>query len=143
MSKYITEIRQKEEFPTFTQKTLQISKRNQGKITLEEVMELAVGLEKIGEKQGEHVQMLIRGLGPDRMHTLKGFDEDLKTLDDYEEYFNNNVKDTVKFESFYQLQITIFSTKNKKLDRKDVAHYKVDNGPKKKVNKKVFDKKKK
>jgi hypothetical protein len=113
MSKYITDIIQKEEFPKFTQKTLQISKRNQAKITLEEVMELAVGLEKIGEKQGEYVKMLIRGLGPIRMHTLKGFDEDLKTLDDYEEYFNNNVKDTVKFESFYQLQITIFQQKIK------------------------------
>lgn len=125
--KYNTKIRATETFKNSTQKTLQISKTSGDMITVDDVIELGSGLQKVGEVKGFHTQLLIKGMSKAWETTLKGFDEDLKSIDDYLEYYSNKVKSTDKFNGFFQLQITIVTykidDKNQRVpDRKARGH---------------------
>ncbi len=144
---YNTVVRQTEVLKNSTQKTLQISRTDGKLINLKDVMELGVGLQDVGDSKGLHTQLLIKGMNNARETTLKGFGEDLKSIDDYLEYYSNRVKSTDKFEGFHQLQITIVTykvnDKNERIpDRKQRGHSAVPAIKDKndKINKDIFKK---
>ncbi len=148
MSKYDTVVRQTEELANSSQTTLQISKKNKKNIDIDEIIELFHGLEKQGKAKGLHTEFMIRGESVAGWSTLKGFGDDLKTVEDFLDYYNNTVSVTTKFGNFFQLQLTVFTSaikNNKVVYRNDVKHEKVkhpDGKIDKKVNPKVFGKKK-
>jgi len=146
MNKYETIVRQQEKFKNSTQQTLQVYRKDKKLIDVEEVIKLATGLQAVGDSQGKKTSLLIRGSDKAGEHTIKGYDENLQSIDEYLDYFSNRVKSTAKFNGFYQLQITVVSYNDG--DRKDLGHYKVKHAdtydkPEKKVTKAIFDKKSK
>jgi hypothetical protein len=145
MSKYNTIVRQQEKLKNSTQKTLQVSRNDKKLIDIDEVIKLTTGLQGIGDSQDKNTSLLIRGESIAGWTTIKGFDEDLKSIDDYLEYYSNRVKSTGKFNGFYQLQVTIISYDKKVEARKDLDHYKVkhpEEKAEKKVSKSIFGKQK-
>lgn len=49
----------------------------------------------------------VRGLNILRDTTLKGYEDDFQTQDEYDEYAKGKVKDATKFDKFYNFTITI------------------------------------
>jgi hypothetical protein len=147
MSKiYNTIVRQSEKFKNSSQETLQLSRNDKRMLDLKEVAHLAGGLQKVGDTQGRKTGLLIRGESKLGWQTLKGFDDDIESIEEYIDYFNNKVQNKEKFNGFYQLQVTIISTSDKVLDRGKMAHYKIKHPePKieKEVSKAIFKKPKK
>ena len=48
-----------------------------------------------------------------RFFTFKGFNDDELQIDDFEDYYENKVKDTEKFEKFSFIQVTSLINKPK------------------------------
>ena len=140
---YKQDVRGEENFAASAQKTIQISRNDKKPMTIKEIVDMVKALETDATNKGVGTQILVRGLGPDREHTLKGFNEPLNSVEHYLDYFNNNVKDSTKFDSFYNIQITIASSKmddnGKFLRREDTKHQKIVpmTGKKEKVEKEV------
>ena len=126
---YHKEVRGEENFAASSQKTIQISRNDKKPMTIKEIVDIVNGLETAAKNKGVGTQILVKGLGPDREHTLKGFNEPLKTTEQYLQYFESDVKDSSKFDSFYNIQITIASSKmdnnGKFLRREDTKHEKI------------------
>jgi len=126
---YHKDVRSSKEFVASTQKTLQLSRNDKKNMTIKEIITIVKGLEEVAKQDGLGTQMLVKGLGPSGEFTLKGWNEPLKTIDEYIDYFNNNVKVPIKFDSFYNIQVSIFSAKLDKkgnfVHREDTAHEKV------------------
>jgi hypothetical protein len=81
---------------------LQITKTKDEMLTKNDIDKIKMELEK---KTGAE-NVLIRGLNGIGFTTLKGYNQDYDDYD-YEDYFNNKVKDDSNFSQFFQLEITI------------------------------------
>ena len=94
-------------FKGLTEKTFQVNKAD-GKtmITPDEIKKLAEFIIKGAEQKGKNIKFMIRGLNGMQKFTLKGFDEDLKIMNE-QEYFDGKVNDGTKFANFFQVQITV------------------------------------
>jgi hypothetical protein len=86
--------------------TIQIYKRNKNRISVDEVKRLVGNI----QKERPNAKILIRGLGIDRWHTLKTFDEELSIMDT-DTYYQGKVKEADKFADFSQLQLTVLKSK--------------------------------
>jgi hypothetical protein len=100
--------------------TYQIYKKNKRYITPKELHKLAEKLTKKNpnaefnikghsDKIPKHLKdddIMIRGLRPDRWSTLKNFGQDLSYQDE-EDYLDGKVKDTTKFNKYFQVEITV------------------------------------
>jgi hypothetical protein len=51
--------------------------------------------------------VMVRGLCNDGLFTFKGFNEENLNFENFHEYFANRVKDTMNFEYFYSVEITL------------------------------------
>ena len=78
--------------------------REDGKDVNEKMMN---NLYKELAKKYDPRDIIVRGLGPDRWATLKGLGDDELNLKDYEEYYEDRVKDTGKFMTFSQIQVIV------------------------------------
>ena len=126
---YHQDIRGEENFVGTSQKTIQLSRNDKKPMTIKEIVDLVKTIEDIKASEGYSTQILVKGLGPDREHTLKGRNEPMKTIEEYLQYFQSDVKDSSKFDSFYNIQITVFSSKIGKdgtfIRREDAKHEKI------------------
>ena len=86
------------------QKTFSIYKKNKKQISPAELRLLITKL------QVENTKVRVRGLGIDRWHSLKGF-EDNGNIEEDEEYYEGKVREVGKFADFSQIQITILKLK--------------------------------
>jgi hypothetical protein len=76
------------------------------KISVKDIRKIVSDLETKANKQNNNIKIAIRGLNPEKYHTLKGFSTDLRIVD-FEDYLRGKVKDTSKFEFFSQVEVTI------------------------------------
>lgn len=60
-------------------------------------------------------KFFVRGLNILRDTTLKGYEDDFMTQDDYDEYSKGKVKDATKFDKFYNFTITIQQPNNQNM----------------------------
>jgi hypothetical protein len=94
-----------------TEITYDFHKTRNGKNTdleIADIKQIYASAEK--ELESQNVQTVVRVMGKDRIYTLKGYTDHDLTIDDYEDYLVNRVKDTDKFNKFFQLQL-IFKIK--------------------------------
>lgn len=59
--------------------------------------------------KGKQTRVYMRGMTIDGMKTLKGFNTDIISLDDFNEYFDNRVQDVGKFNEVGFLEIGVVS----------------------------------
>ena len=78
----------------------------------EDVEIILKGLEETAEKKGEKIKILIRGLNPQKMTTLKGYSENYST-EDLDDYYDGRVENPEKFKEFFFLEFTIIKNKKK------------------------------
>ena len=83
-----------------TQKTFTINHSDFQDITIADIKRLSKRFEDKGDK------FRIRALNSMQWFTLQGMNSDLQ-LDEYEDYYNNRVRDAKKFEKFFQLEVVI------------------------------------
>ena len=89
--------------------TIQIYKKNKNRISVDEVRRLVGNI----QKERPNAKILVRGLGIDRWHTLKTFDEELNIMDT-DTYYQGKVKEPDKFADFSQLQLTVLKSRQNK-----------------------------
>jgi hypothetical protein len=135
---YTTLLRAEKSFKTAKEKVIQLSRNDKKPMTIQEVMDITKNLQKAGEDDNLHTKLVVRGLGPTRMYTLKGYEDDLKTMDDYENYFSN-VASSIKFNKFSQLQINIYTSSIAK-SGKFVSREDYKNSMQPKITKAIFKK---
>lgn len=87
--------------------TMQFHKSNKKPITLKEADAMVKRIQAIADAKGDDIKIMVRGLAPNGYPTLKQYNEDKIDVQRYEEYLSGKAKDTSKFQSFYQLQITV------------------------------------
>lgn len=81
-----------------------MSKVNKNEISYGDIIKVLDGIENQASKKKDTVRVMIRGLSIDGYKTIKGYNADIVTDD---EYYRNSVSDTKKFLQFSQIQITI------------------------------------
>jgi hypothetical protein len=93
--------------------TVNISKTGKNlNIESKEVFELYKEFKKTALQTNPNSKILVRGDNPLQDHwTLKGFGEDDLKFEDYDEYFQNRVKDPAKFAKFTSLSF-VMQTEN-------------------------------
>ena len=102
MEKFNSEILKNLPRDKSTTKILKLTaKKAQDNITLNDIK----GIINAIYKKDPSAKVRIRGLA-DSWRTLKGFNSDLLTDEEIDEYLNGRVKNTSKFKSFSQLEIS-------------------------------------
>lgn len=122
------EIVEEIQFGTKKQTTIKFTAKNgKNDIDKHEVEAIFDTIEAVGEDRanGRNIRTIVRGMNCQRMFTLKALDGPLK-IKDFEEYYENRVKDEHKFEMFSEINVTILVEE-----------------PKKEINKNIFKKNKK
>lgn len=90
-----------------TTKILKLTaKKAQDNITLNDIKSIITAI----NKKDPSAKVRIRGLA-DSWKTLKGFNSDLMTDEDIDEYLNGRVRNTSKFKSFSQIEISSITLK--------------------------------
>jgi hypothetical protein len=82
------------------------STRDNREIEKDEVVDILKRFKKIAKLNGDRVDICIRGL-IDKWRTFKTFDEDDVNIYDFDEYFDNQVRDSSKFNKISQLQVIV------------------------------------
>ena len=84
-------------------KVYKITRNNRSNITFYELRNIYKAFSK--NKEDSLHKIMIRGLAPDGMKTLKAFtDDDLKDFDS-DDYYKNGVVDKTKFDNYFQIQL--------------------------------------
>ena len=91
--------------PDIVQSTFHINRSEEAPINTALFRDIYGSYEK---KFGAH-NLLVRAVNNTGMMTLKTFDEDNLSFQDFHQYYQNRVKDTQSFEYFYSLEITVRS----------------------------------
>ena len=108
-SKYSKAVIDKRKFgKRFVQTTISI-KRKDGKpqIDVPELKALYEGLINEAKKKGDNIQVVVRAKNIEKMHTFKGWNDPNINIESFEDYLDGRVKETEKFEKFYEIQFTI------------------------------------
>jgi hypothetical protein len=100
-SRYNTWINETREHQHSTETRMQITRKGKKQINVDELFGIFNGLKK--NKKGS--QFIIRALNGQRWFTFKGYEDEDLNVQNFEEYYNNRVKDTGKFEMFSQIEI--------------------------------------
>ncbi len=103
---YKSKVLQTRVFTDVNERTVQIHRDDEETMGLEEIQEIVQGLQDAAEKKGQKIRILVRGLSPIGMFTLKGYNDEFN-VEQLEDYYQNRVQLVSKFATFSQLQITI------------------------------------
>ena len=99
--KYKTTLLKQVKVGKATKTSYQVTKK--GNIKVNEIKAILATL----TKGNTDTKIMIRGLNADKWNTLKGYSTDLN-IADFEDYYQNKVSDTSKFDYFTQLEISVF-----------------------------------
>jgi len=89
--------------PKQTQETLHINRKSGKKITLKQIKQIGEQMQKQGQEDNEFFKVTLIRVLSDRWYSYTSIEELQNT---YDNYFEGKVKDTKKFDSFTQIQIT-------------------------------------
>lgn len=92
--------------PDGERKTIQISRTDKKTMTYADIIAFTNGMQANLPKPG--TKFVVKALNAEKMHTLKGYDTELKTEDKFEDYYDAYAKEggnIDKFNGFYQLQM--------------------------------------
>jgi hypothetical protein len=89
------------------QTTIQLSRKDKNLMHIDEISNIVQSIENEANNRKEDVKVMVRGLNIDKWYTLKSFQNDLDS-DVVDEYLHGLVQDTVKFNDFIQVHLTIF-----------------------------------
>lgn len=106
--KYKSTITETKNFPNVIETTMQISRSNGTGINVNEFEKLYAGI-----RQGTDSKLVVRALNGQRWFTFKGYSDDDLNIDSFENYYQNKVSETGKFENFSIVQITSLKPKAK------------------------------
>lgn len=104
-SRYNNVITETRTFNNSVEKTMQITRSNNKQIDVNEMESLFKGIQK--NKKGS--KFIVRALNGQRWFTFKGYEDSELNIMDFEEYYENKVKDSQKFEMFSQIEIISLS----------------------------------
>ena len=107
--KYVNKIVQKLEFSRTIETTLRIYRNSKTKqIDVDELQNILAGIQR---RVGSDVKIMVRAMNDHRLFTFKGFDATELKIKSFEEYYENRVKETEKFEKFKFVEITTLVNK--------------------------------
>jgi hypothetical protein len=102
--------------PNFIKRTITVRPDKENQLfTFKQVKEYC---EKKQKQLPENAKMIIRGLNILRDTTLKSYDDNFMTEDEYDNYSKGKVKDSSKFDKFYNFTITIIQPNNQNFFKK-------------------------
>jgi hypothetical protein len=91
---YNIELRNQIEYASGGTKTqIQISRKNKKNMTFEEIKKLYEKMMEEAHEENENIDIVITGLNIQKWTTLKGFGRDMISLEDFDDYYVNSVKD--------------------------------------------------
>jgi hypothetical protein len=100
-------------FQDGTQTEVQISRDDKKHMTLDEIRNIYDGIVEQSIKKGENIRVLVRGTGQtNRGFTIKGYDDEFMTDEAFEDYWGNIVKNSDKFDDFFNASFIVWKTKN-------------------------------
>ena len=106
--KFVSKVIQQKQIKDGKRTTMQIHLSDKRNMTLSQIQKYAANLIREADEQNKEIKRYsIRGLNADKYLTLKSYD----TNDylDMEDYYNGRVKSVGKYDTFSQIQITIFN----------------------------------
>ena len=116
-SKYISRVTKVLDFPGTIETTVRITRSTKSKRTNEDkeidVYEVRNMLANIQKSLGPDAKIMVRAMNVQRLFTFKSFKSDELNMMDFEEYYENKVADTEKFEKFSYVEITSLINKPK------------------------------
>lgn len=80
-------------------------KGNNKMITRDEVKQIITDLNNNARRSNKRIKFMIRGQNPMRWTTIKAFD--VQNIDEDDEYYNNTVQDSSKFNQYYKIHLTV------------------------------------
>jgi hypothetical protein len=92
--------------PDAKRKTVQMSRTDKKTMTYNDLQLLVSGIQKNLPKPG--TKLVVKGMNADGLHTLKGYNTELKTEAEYEEYYDGLAKEggnISKFTGLYNVQL--------------------------------------
>ena len=89
------------------QTTVQMSRHDKQLINMIQVASITKSIQKQADKKNENIKLMVRALNADKWYTIKNMNSDLNE-DEFEEYMNQFMDNTVKFKDFFQLHITVY-----------------------------------
>jgi len=104
-NKYNMNLTEIKETTNAFQRTINLHRKDKKPIEINEIKKMYEKFIPAGTK------CIIRGLNNVQWYTLKNLAEDNLNLQSYEDYWINKVKDSTKFEKFFQLSITVIQPK--------------------------------
>ena len=107
-ARYKSTITETKNFPNVTETTLQISRSNGKGIDVNEFEKIYAGI-----RHETDSKLVVRALNGQRWFTFKGYGDDDLNIDSFENYYQNKVSETGKFENFSIVQITSLKPKAK------------------------------
>ena len=107
-ARYKSTITETKNFSNVTETTMQISRSNGKGIDVNEFEKIYAGI-----RQGTDSKLVVRALNGQRWFTFKGYGDDDLNIDSFENYYQNKVSETGKFENFSIVQITSLKPKAK------------------------------
>jgi len=116
-SKYNSRVTKVLDFPGTIETTVRITRSTKSKRTNEDkeidVYEVRNMLANIQKSLGPDAKIMVRAMNVQRLFTFKSFKSDELNMMDFEEYYENKVADTEKFEKFSYVEITSLINKPK------------------------------
>jgi hypothetical protein len=105
-SAFTTTLLDTKNIPDGSRKTVQMSRTDKKTMTYNDIQLLVNGIQNNLPKPGTKV--VVKGMNADGLKTLKGYDTELKTEDEVEDYYNAYAKEggnMDKFKGFYNIQL--------------------------------------
>jgi hypothetical protein len=105
VNRYNTWVSETRKHALVSEKTMQITRKGRKQMDIDELEGLYGGLRK-NKADSKYV---IRILNGHRWFTIKGYEEEDLNIMSFEEYYQNKVKETGKFEMISQIEITMMT----------------------------------
>jgi hypothetical protein len=92
---------------TLKQKVMKVTRVDKKSMDINDAKDFITSLMEGADKKFKQYKMMVRGLYPDGMWTIKPFDSPNLNLMDHDEYVDGKVASTSKFQKIFQMQVFI------------------------------------
>jgi hypothetical protein len=91
--------------------TVSIAREDKKTISMKELKDLYDDVYNKSKKEYPECKMLVRALNPIQWFTLKNYSDDTIQSENIDDYLQNNLHDTKKFDQFFQIQFMMIRNK--------------------------------